>query len=154
MFRLRPAFAIDAGQIRAFIRQENLNPFGLDWRRFTVAEAENGRLVGCVQYKTHSPDIIELASLVVHSDWRGKGVGKALVKQLQDTHGPPLWLMCAGATAAYYRPLGFGSVIDPKAMPPYFRRLFRISTLFRRFLRPENRLTIMVWPPPGPAEPA
>ena len=149
MLSLRPALAEEARQIRTFIRQENLNPLGLDWRRFTVAVAADGMLVGCVQYKPHAPDIIELASLVVHPRWRGQGVGKALVNHLQQAHGPPMWLMCAGATAAYYHPLGFVAVTVPGEMPPYFRRLFRISALFQRFLRPENRLTIMVWPRPG-----
>lgn len=145
MVTLRPAGVEDAQQIRAFIRQEGLNPFGLDWRRFTVAETETGRLVGCVQYKPHRPDIVELASLVVDPQWRGKGMGKALVTHLQQVHGPPLWLMCAGQTSGFYVPFGFVTITQLGEMPPYFRRIARISNWASWLFRPENRLAIMVW---------
>src|SRR3970040_664524 len=44
--RLRPATAADAGAIRSLIFRVGINPRGLDWRRFLVAVAPGGRLVG------------------------------------------------------------------------------------------------------------
>ena len=61
----RPAVRSDAAGIRRMVRGERLNPFSLDWRRFIVAEDENGSVVACVQVKPHGDGSRELASLVV-----------------------------------------------------------------------------------------
>ena len=96
----------DANTIRLAILREKMNPLGLDPRRFVVAE-EDGRVVGFGQLKpwetlSNRPkgdfvgnvvrmlnlqpnwrgQLLELASLVVMPEHRGRGVGTALLNRL------------------------------------------------------------------------
>jgi len=141
----RQAEEQDAETIRALVRQARLNPFGLDWRRFWVADADDGQIVGCIQAKPHKGGGLELASLVVSRDWRRQGLGGALVTGLMERNGPPLWLMCQATLAPYYRQFAFQQVVDAKEMPPYFRRIQRLFNLVRPFTPGDARLAIMVW---------
>lgn len=50
---------------------------------FLVAE-ENGRPIGCVHLDEYAPSLSELRSLAVDAEWRGKGVGRALVLATED----------------------------------------------------------------------
>jgi N-acetylglutamate synthase-like GNAT family acetyltransferase len=132
MINLRPAQAIDATFIRTLIRAYHLNPFGLDWRRFIIAEqnipAKPSERVGCVQIKPHTQGsnqqaVLELASLAVVPDRQGQGIGEQLVAAALAASSPhPLYLMCAGRLQPYYERFGF-TPLPLQAMPPYFRRI-------------------------------
>jgi amino-acid N-acetyltransferase len=144
---LRPAGAEDAAAIKALVHGARLNPFGLSWQRFTVAVDARGRIVGCVQLKRHRGGSRELASLVVARPWRGRGIGRALIRHTKRKAGLPLWLMCAGRLAPFYRRFGFRQVTQAGAMPHYFAAIYLLFRLFGRFARRERRLAVMVWRP-------
>ncbi|MCB8916843.1 MAG: GNAT family N-acetyltransferase [Ardenticatenaceae bacterium] len=146
--RLRPAGASDQPAIKQLIRDAQLNPMGLAWRRFTLAVDPAGAMIGCVQYKPHRDGSCELASLVVVRAWQRRGVAAALVHHIQQQPGPPLWLMCGRPLAPFYRQFGFLLVDDPAGMPPYFRRIQRLVGLFSRRAEHGSPLAIMHWPGP------
>jgi N-acetylglutamate synthase-like GNAT family acetyltransferase len=143
-FSLSPALFEHRPVIKALVRQAGLNPFGLDWRRFTVALDPAGQVIGCVQYKPHGREVMELASLVVVTPWQGQKVGRALVEHLQAQTGPPLWLMCRSTLIPYYHHFGFQEVTELTQLPPYFRRIARLAHLWHRVSGAEY-VAIMVW---------
>ncbi len=51
-------------------------------RSYTIAR-ENGEIVGFAALHIYSPEIAEVRSLVVKEGHRGKGVGRALIKELE-----------------------------------------------------------------------
>ncbi len=124
---IRPARQADQPTIRRIIRQAGINPFGIDWPRFVVAE-ENGQIVGVGQIKPHGDGSRELASLAVIPERQGAGIGTAVVRALLAGENGPLYLMCARRMEAYYQHFGFRR-IPPAEMPPYFRRMHRIANL-------------------------
>jgi N-acetylglutamate synthase-like GNAT family acetyltransferase len=129
-FNLRPATAADMSQIRALIRQVGINPFSLDWRRFCVAETDEGQFIGCAQLKPHEDGSVELASIAVAPAYRGQGVARALIEYWL-AHSPrPLYLMCRSELEAFYTRFGF-RVLAATApdLPPYFRRIYRVVRL-------------------------
>jgi hypothetical protein len=46
MFKLRPATEDDAAVIRKLVRIGQINPTGLKWQRFIVAESPEGQVIG------------------------------------------------------------------------------------------------------------
>ncbi len=141
---LRPAVRLDEPLIRGMVRQARLNPFGLTWERFVLAITSDGQVVGCVQAKPHG-DLLELASLVVLPGWRRKGIARLLICHLQEKVGSPLWLMCRGQLTPFYEAFSFRQVTDPAELPAYFRRIQRLSALFRPVIPADDRLAIMLW---------
>lgn len=135
---LRPARATDAPAIRALVRRERLNPFGLSWQRFVVADAA-GTVVGCAQVKPHRGGP-EFASLVVAPGWRGRGLAAALINHFVKQQTEPLWLMCAARLMPFYEQFGFRPAMSASTMPPFFRYLFLVSRLAGR---PHQHLAIM-----------
>ncbi len=128
---LRSASAGDAQAIRALIRSAQINPVGLDWRRFTLAVDGSGRLVGCGQIKPHRDGSRELASIAVVPEWRGHGVARALIEHLLETHPGTLYLTCRASLGSLYASFGF-QVVDESEMPTYFRWVSRAVRLMRR----------------------
>ena len=124
-FTLRAAVESDQGQIRALIHRVGINPLGLDWRRFSVAEMGDGTFIGCGQLKPHEDGSLELASLAVEEKYRGLGVARALMERLMADGTRPLYLMCRPELQELYEKFGF-RVIEMTAMPPYFRRITRM----------------------------
>ncbi|MDX1664605.1 MAG: GNAT family N-acetyltransferase [Candidatus Promineifilaceae bacterium] len=164
-YRLRPARQAEAEIIDRMVRGAGLNPMGLDWQRFTVAEAvpdppaagspSQGEIIGCVQVKPHRRGLPrpwpaerarfnELASLVVLPAWRGRGVARALVTDLQQQVGAPLWLYCRSRLVPFYHRFGFREP-QPAEMPRRFRLMQRATTLLARLARREERMAIMLW---------
>lgn len=141
-YHLQSAAAAQAGEIKALIRAAQINPLGLDWRRFVVAVAGNGRVIGCGQLKPHKGGSWELASIAVVTDWRGQGVARAVIEYLLNDSPLPLWLTCVTPLVPFYTRFGFTAVIDPAQMPPYFRRVNRLFRLIQ-FWSPANSLSVM-----------
>lgn len=125
---VRAARAADFPAIRALIYRTGLNPLGLDWRRFLVAESPQGEFIGCGQLKPHADGSLELASLAVVPSWRGRGVARRLILALMAKAPRPLYLTCLGHLQPFYEKFGF-RVLAPEDMPPYFRRLSRLAGL-------------------------
>jgi N-acetylglutamate synthase-like GNAT family acetyltransferase len=127
---VRPATQNDFPAIRALIYAVRINPMGLDWRRFLAAVDENGRLVGCGQVKPHRDGSLELASIAVVPEQRGRGVARAILERLLETYPRPLYLTCRAHLGPFYEKFGFQAVEEGE-MPPYFRRIKRLAKLVK-----------------------
>jgi N-acetylglutamate synthase-like GNAT family acetyltransferase len=141
-YQLQAAKATQQGQIKALVRAARINPLGLDWRRFVVAQGENGVIIGCGQIKPHRDGSWELASIVVAPAWQGQGVARAVIEHLLASSPRPLWLTCVSPLVPFYTRFGFREITTLAEMPPYFRwvgRLFRLLT----YLSPANSLSVM-----------
>lgn len=139
--RIRPATSADQTTIRRMVLQAGINPTGLKWQRFMVAEAE-GAVIGIVQIKPHRDDSQELASLAVAPQWQGQGVGSTLVHTLLQKSKAPLHLMCEASLQTYYARFGFVA-LELADMPPYFKRVARLLNLFTT--AKTRRLAVMRW---------
>jgi N-acetylglutamate synthase-like GNAT family acetyltransferase len=103
------------------MRGERVNPFGVDWRNFVIAERA-GEVVGCVQLRPAGPGAAELGSLVVRADLRRRGLGGRLVEAALARAGVGRVLaVTAAARADYFARWGFAPVGDG-AVPGSVRR--------------------------------
>lgn len=139
---LRPATEADAPVIRELVHLGRINPTGLDWQRFLLAESPEGVVVGCGQIKPHRDGSYELASIVVHPDWRGRGVARRIIEALLAVHPDDLYLMCRSELGSLYEKFGFYAV-QPDEMPRYFRRISRLAGLFEGLARAGSGLLVM-----------
>lgn len=140
--KLRDAVKADLSAIRTLIRQTGINPLGLDWRRFIVAESPAGEFIGCGQLKPHSDGSLELASLAVVTAWRNRGVARLIIQALMEKAPRPLYLTCRSALGPFYEKFGF-RVLGPEEMPPYFRRLSRLAGIVGKLMN-ETMLVMKV----------
>lgn len=145
MFMLRPATAADQAQLTSFIRTMPLNPIGINWQNFVIAESNTGEFIGCGQVKTHRSGIRELASIATVPAWRGRGVAHAIIEHLCDQYQRPLWLMCHSSLASFYEPFGFVEQLDPKKLPSPFQFYKRLSRVMLLLSRRPGHLAIMVY---------
>jgi N-acetylglutamate synthase-like GNAT family acetyltransferase len=122
---LRPATEDDSKTIRQLVRIGEINPTGLKWQRFIVAETSEGQVIGCGQIKSHGDGSDELASIVVHPDWRGQGVAREIIEHFLATHSGDLYLMCRANMGPMYEKFDFHA-IEVDEMPRYFRRIMRM----------------------------
>jgi len=137
---IRPATAEDTKPIKRLIHRVRINPFGLNWQRFLVAE-DTGVVVGCVQVKPHKDTVRELASLAVVPERRGQGVGMLLVNALLARERGELYLMCLEPMASYYVRFGF-ALVEPAAIPHSLKPFYRMGWFMARLFGSE-RITIM-----------
>jgi N-acetylglutamate synthase-like GNAT family acetyltransferase len=144
--RIRPATDADAPAIRALIREAQLNPRDLDWRRFLVAD-EAGTVVACAQVRVHGGGIRELASVAVRKDRRGGGVGRA-ISEAAIAREPvrPLYLYAEARNEPFWERLGFRTVTGVE-IPLDMRAALRLARLFMAIgsviLRRRLRLVVM-----------
>ena len=143
-YALRSATAADAPRIRNLVRTAHLNPTGLDWERFTVAETPSGGVIGCVQIKPHRDGSDELASLVVASDYQGQGIARALAEQITGLYEGTLYLMCRATLGGFYEKFGFRGIHNPEALPTYFRRISKLASLAEVLSKDGDSLLIMM----------
>ncbi|MGD2155650.1 MAG: GNAT family N-acetyltransferase [Anaerolineales bacterium] len=127
-FILRRASQDDETAIKALVRSARINPTGLDWERFLVAESPQGEVIGCVQVKPHRDGSRELASLVVAPDWRGQGVARALIERFLGEHPGEIYLMCRSSLGPLYEKFGFRAITEAE-MPKYFQRIKRLTRI-------------------------
>lgn len=150
--RIRPATAADKKLIHRVIRQARLNPLGIHWRSFVIAEDFDGGFIGCAQIKFHKDDSRELASLYIKPDFRGRGAAAMLINTLQDQAQSSLWLTCRAGLVPLYERFGFQRIADANAMPVYFRRVWRLFKVFQRRSPHWEGLAVMWWEWPGEKE--
>lgn len=137
---IRPATADDEAHIKRLIHEVRINPTGLDWRRFLVAE-EDGQFVGCGQLKPHNDEVLELASLAVRLSAQSKGIGSLLVKALIESAPGTLYLMCVNEMAPYYQRFGF-EVLAADDMPRPLKTYYRAGKIFAK-LAGQSGISIM-----------
>jgi amino-acid N-acetyltransferase len=118
--QVREATARDQAAIVALVRSERLNPNDLDWPRFVVATSFDA-VIGAVQMRRHADGSRELASLVVHPQWRGQGIAPRLIAQRLDAQAGPVNLITARPMAPFFERWGFRP-IEARAAPPALRR--------------------------------
>jgi len=128
---LRPATADDQQAIKAIVRRARLNPSSLDWPRFVVV-AEGTQLVGIGQVKPHRDGSRELASIAVVPERQGLGIGGDIVRALIERETGVLYLMCEQTRETFYERFSFQH-IEPRQMPPYFRRIYWIGNIIFRW---------------------
>jgi N-acetylglutamate synthase-like GNAT family acetyltransferase len=132
LLTLRHASQADFPAIRNLIDAVEINPMGLDWRRFIIAVDMDDHLVGCGQVKPHQDGSLELASIAVQPEWRKQGVARAIILQLLETHPRPLYLVCRSRLGTFYEKFGFVNITNPVDMPPHFRQLSWLVRAFQR----------------------
>jgi len=142
---IRAAAAADQEAIRRIIGQARLNPMGLHWQRFIIAE-ERGQVVGVGQIKPHGDGSEELASLAIVPERQSAGIGSVLMWTLMARAPGTLYLRCASHNEGYYRRFGFRA-LSLAEMPPSHRRIFRVANGMMRianlFTKDPERLFIM-----------
>ena len=100
----------------------------LDWERFLLASTPDGELVACGQIKPHSEGTIELASIAVHPEWRGRGLAREVVTRLLVGATRPVYLTCRSDLEPFYIKFGFRSLASTE-LTPYFRRIQKLANL-------------------------
>lgn len=144
---LRRAQADDHAAITAIIRRAGINPTGLHWARFIIAES-GGRVVGTGQIKPHGDGSRELASIAVVPERQGEGIARVIIGALLAGAPPPVYLTCANHLEGFYRRFGFRTLGRPE-MPPSLRRIHRVANAVLPRLRPGVSLLVMAWDGPG-----
>lgn len=124
------------------------------WENYRKAETEDGRLVGAAalqRFDRHgagrapaSDHWAEVRGLVVHGDWRGHGIARALVRRLiEDSDDAGLELVCVTRQPEFFARLGFRetfpSWIDVNRRPRTPGRAGRGRRVAMRLLREELR---------------
>jgi N-acetylglutamate synthase-like GNAT family acetyltransferase len=139
---LRPAREAESARIRDLIRFVGINPTGLDWKRFVVAVDERDEMIGCGQIKPHGTEILELASIAVSPEHRGRGVARAVIEYLLANSPRPLYLMCESSLGPLYEKFGFRGIIYDE-MPRYFQRISKLAGMLASLSRRNERLLVM-----------
>jgi N-acetylglutamate synthase-like GNAT family acetyltransferase len=141
-FTIRSAVASDAKRIRRIINLVHINPTGLSWKRFIVAIDGQGNIIGCGQAKPHKDGSMELASIAVLPEWRGKGVARCIIEHLLEQYPGQLYLMCRSPLEPLYQKFGFHT-ISYNEMPPYFQQINRMADLYNRLTHAPDHLSVM-----------
>jgi N-acetylglutamate synthase-like GNAT family acetyltransferase len=141
-FVFRPAEREDFTAIRDLIRAVQINPLGLDWRRFIIAVDSSGRLIACGQIKPHQDGSLELASIAVIRERRRQGIATKIIDSLIRSNPEPLYLTCRASLEKFYLRFGF-STLELAAMPPYFRRVARMARIARALQLVSDELLVM-----------
>lgn len=141
-YEIRAAAETESTQIKNLIHEVGINPTGLDWRRFIVAVDGSGRVIGCGQVKPHGQDILELASIAVKEEHRGKSIARRIMERLLEQSPRPLYLMCMEHNGALYEKFGFRS-IGMEEMPRYFHRIKKLFDVANAVRRAEENLLVM-----------
>jgi N-acetylglutamate synthase-like GNAT family acetyltransferase len=142
---VRPATAEDQDTIEKIIREADINPMGLEWQRFVVAELD-GQIVGTGQIKPHGDGVRELASIATRPGFQKRGIATQIIQALLARESEPLYLMCEQHNETFYHLFGFRR-IKHNDMPKYFRRMVRLVSLmlpvYRLVTRQQVELVIM-----------
>ena len=141
-FTLRPARESEFRVIKDLIHLTDINPMGLDWKRFIVAVNAQEQVLGIGQIKPHGPDVLELASIAVYPEYRNQGIARAIIQYLLEDSPRPLYLTCISMLEALYQKFGFRT-ISYDEMPRYFQRISRLANVVFTFASRDDRLLVM-----------
>lgn len=132
-FFVRAATAADQKTIRAMINEAGINPLGLHWPNFLLAQHFSGAIVGVGQVKQHRDGSRELASIATAPDYQRGGVASTLIGELLRREAGVLYLYCEGRNRGFYPRFGFYE-IDGRLLPPSLRTMFRVGDAMARFI--------------------
>jgi N-acetylglutamate synthase-like GNAT family acetyltransferase len=133
---LRAAKADDQKMIRKMVCRARINPIGIHWPDFIIAESE-GQIVGIGQVKQHRDGSRELASIAVRPAYQRQGIATAIIHELISNEEGVLYLTCRAHMEDFYKPFGFYRVTgdDLSGYMAFLDRLNRyleaIVSLFR-----------------------
>jgi N-acetylglutamate synthase-like GNAT family acetyltransferase len=122
---VRPAREEDQPVIRAMVRGARLNPSGLEWERFVVAELDR-QTVGTAQLRRHSDGATELASLVVEPHARGQGIAMHMIDALLTGEQEPVYTLIDRRFVEHFTRWGFAPV-EPSELPRSLSRVYKIG---------------------------
>jgi amino-acid N-acetyltransferase len=150
--QVRRATAGDQAAITRLVRQARLNPRGLDWRRFVIAEAD-GAPIGVAQVRRHPDGSRELASLVVRPEYRDRGVAGRMIDALLPDEPGPVFTLVDRRYAQHFTRWHFQPV-DPADLPRSMARQLQIGRLATAIgsllIRHRIRLLALRRPPRDP----
>lgn len=127
-YRVRPARPADVRGIRDLVQPyaDERILLAKEWvgyyesvQEFHVAEADDGSLIGCGALHVMWQDLAEIRTLAVARQWRGRGVGHALLEALTE-RARELGLsrlFCLTFEVDFFAAHGWGT-IDGAAVPP------------------------------------
>jgi N-acetylglutamate synthase-like GNAT family acetyltransferase len=141
-FSIQPAKPEHAIPIRNLVLRSGINPTGLNWERFVIALTPGGEFIACGQIKPHADGTLELASIAVVPDWRGRGVARAIIETLLDDQSGELYLMCQSSLGPLYEKFSFHPIQESE-MPTYFRRVSKLAGLVANLAQTNERLLVM-----------
>jgi len=99
----------------------------LSHEQFIVAK-DDDKLIGCVRIKKLDKNCLELASLAVLEEYRGKRIGSRLVEELlKNEKGRPVYILCFKEREHFYTTLGFSmmaSNVLPNILKKEYDRVF------------------------------
>jgi N-acetylglutamate synthase-like GNAT family acetyltransferase len=140
---VRRAREDDQPVITGIVRRARLNPVGLHWERFVIAERDS-HVVGVAQLRRHSDGATELASLVVVPDSRRHGVAMRMVDALLADERAPVYALIDRRFVDHFTRWGFAPV-DPSQLPHSVSRVYmigRVATAVGSVLR-QQRIRIV-----------
>lgn len=103
---IRKATQADQKAIRSIVRAARINPTGLDWRRFIVAD-DDGHIVATGQVKPHWDGSRELASIATIQNRQKMGLAGRIINTLLDQERGPVYLTCRAQLETFYPRFGF-----------------------------------------------
>jgi amino-acid N-acetyltransferase len=96
-------------------------------QEFTVAEDADGRLIGCGALHVMWEDLAEVRTLAVASDWLGRGVGHAILEELE--HKARMLdlsrLFCLTFEVSFFSRHGFEPMGEETVDPEVYAELLR-----------------------------
>lgn len=135
-YRVRPARPADVRGIRDLVQPyaderillaKELVGYYEAIQEFQVAEAEDGTLIGCGALHVMWQDLAEIRTLAVARQWRGRGVGHALLEGLT-ARGQELGLsrlFCLTFEVDFFAAHGWGTIAGPAVPPEVYAELLR-----------------------------
>ena len=140
---IRPAINADQRAICRMVRESRLDPTGLHWSHFVVAE-NDGKVVGIGQIRPY-PKGPELGSLIVRKAYQRRGIGGQIIEALLDSQPGDVYLECQSDLADYYSRFSFEE-IRWQAAPLFLKLKAGMGILIGRLLG--FRLTLMKYTRP------
>lgn len=140
---LRPARQDERRLIIRRVLREGLDPTKLEWRKFVMAEAPDGAVLGFAQMKDWGDGVREFGSLVVEPEVRGQGIGGVLLEHFLAAYPRPIYLFCGGHNVSYYLRFGFRRLKRESEIPGPLQRKWRLASFFSRLFRANVALMVI-----------
>jgi N-acetylglutamate synthase-like GNAT family acetyltransferase len=113
----RPANSADFQAIVNLVSSVGGDLENLVTNEFVVAEDKVGRIIGCGRLKRYK-NVMELASLAVADEHRGKEIGRAIVDQLLKRQKGFIYLVCELNRVMFFERCGFHLSWPPRELLP------------------------------------